>query len=214
MTVLPHAYQPTVFLLDGDPAVRQMMAALARTWEWPVEIIPSIEEFLDASNPLQPGCLVADIHSPGMSGGGFLENFRRAGMFYAIVVLSPKTDVPTAVRMMKAGAVAFLEKPLEQDALEAAVEEALRIDAEFRQRQMHLDRIRRRLKKLNDGENDVLKLLLTGKMNREIADSLTVSVRTVEVRRAKIMEKMKAPSLAELIRETVYVELSDEHRFW
>jgi FixJ family two-component response regulator len=213
MTGLPYAYQPTVFLLDGDPAVRQMMAALARGWDWPVEIIPSVEEFLDASNPLQPGCLVADIHSPGMSGGGFLENFRRGGMFYAIVALSPKTDVPTAVRMMKAGATAFLEKPVDQDTLKAAVEEALRIDADHRRRQGHLDRIRRRWKKLNDGENDVLKLILLGKMNREIADALTVSVRTVEVRRAKIMEKMKANSLAELIRETVYVELYDEQRF-
>ncbi|MCC6127033.1 MAG: response regulator transcription factor [Pirellulales bacterium] len=198
--------EPTVFLLDDDPAARQAIAAMTRSLEMPLEIVASADDFLDKFDPARPGCLVVEVHSPGIKGLELLEKLRAAGVFFAAVAVSAKADAAAAVRAMRAGAIDFLAKPLDEERLWSALQEALQRDAEYRRRQAQVERIRRRMERLNEGELAVLELMQAGKPNREIAESLKLSVRAVEVRRAKIMEKMKVSSLAELLRNVILLE--------
>jgi two-component system, LuxR family, response regulator FixJ len=210
MHSLTNARQPTVFLLDDDPAARQSLAAMTRTLEMPLTVVASVNDFLDRFDPAQPGCLVVAVQSPGTNGLDLLENLHQAGVFFAAIAVSAKADVATAVRAMRAGAIDFLEKPLDDEKLWSALQEALECDAEHRRRQAQMERIRRRMEKLTTGETEVLGLLQAGKSNRAIAAALAVSVRTVEVRRAKLLEKMKAASLAEMLRDVILLEVLDE----
>ena len=207
---MPISGEPTVFLLDDDPAMRQTLADLTRSLELPLEIFDSASVFLEQYGAMRPGCLVVETRMPGVSGLDLLERLHHDGLFCASIAVSAKADAPTIVRAMKAGAVTFLEKPVAERQLWGSLHEALECDAEYRRRQSRIDRIERRMEKLTEGESAVLSLLLAGKMNREIAAALRISVRTVEVRRAKVMEKMKASSLAEIIRDVLFVEILTE----
>jgi two-component system, LuxR family, response regulator FixJ len=209
-----HSCESTVFLIDDDAAVRQAMAEVTRSLELPLEILVSAAEYLDQFDPLRPGCLVVDVHLSGMSGLELLEKFHRDRVCVASVAVAADPDISTAVRAMRAGAVTFLKKPVAEQPLWDAIGEALARDAEFRRRQAQIERIHRRMEKLTEGETDVLKLLLAGNMNREIAETLDVSVRTVEVRRAKLMEKMKADTLPEMLRDVFFLEFSAEKKLW
>ena len=159
---MTHACEPTLFLLDDDPAVRQAMSTLSRSLQMSLEIFNSAGDFLDKFDPLQHGCLVLDVRLLGKSGLELLENLHRDGIFIATIVISADAEVPTAVRAMRAGAITFLEKPLDELQLREALQEALRRDAEYRRRQTQIDRIRRRREKLTEGEGEVLALLLAG----------------------------------------------------
>jgi FixJ family two-component response regulator len=202
--------EPTVFLIDDDPAMRQLLADLTCSLELPLEIFNSASVFLQQFDAMRPGCLVVEARMPGMSGLELLEKLYRDGLYCAAIAVSAKADTSTIVRAMKAGTVTFLEKPISERQLWDSLYEALECDAEYRRRQSRIDRIQRRMEKLTEGECEVLSLLLEGKMNREIAAAFRISVRTVEVRRAKIMEKMKASSLAEIIRDVLFVEFLTE----
>jgi two-component system, LuxR family, response regulator FixJ len=199
--------EPTVFLLDDDPAVRQAVAAMTRSLEMPLAIVASADDFFDRFDPAQPGCLVAAVQSSSPSGLELLEKLHQAGVFFAAIAVADKADAATAVRAMRAGAIDFLEKPLSEERLWSSLQETLARDAAYRQRQAQMERIRRRMEKLTDGESAVLKLIEAGKLNREIAEALGISVRTVEVRRAKLLEKMKASSLAEMLRDVILLEI-------
>jgi two-component system, LuxR family, response regulator FixJ len=202
--------EPTVFLIDDDPAMRNLLAKLTRSLELPLEIFDSASVFLDKFDPLRPGCAVVETGMPGVSGLEMLERLRRDGSFCAAVAVSAEADAATIVRAMKAGAVTFLEKPVAERQLWDSLHEALERDAEYRRRQASIDRIERRMEKLTEGESEVLTLMLAGKLNREIAAALRISVRTVEVRRAKVMKKMKAATLTEIVREVLFVEFLRE----
>jgi FixJ family two-component response regulator len=202
--------EPTVFLLDDDPAVRQSMVALTRSLELPIKVLDSANDFLDAFNPLQSGCLVFDIRLLGFHGLEFLTKLHEGDVFFAAIALTANADVPTAVHAMRAGAINCLQKPLDEPQLFLSIQEALNRDAEYRRRQSQMERTRRRIEKLTTKESDVLKLIMAGKLNREIADMLKVSLRTVEERRSKITQKMKAASLPEMIREIVLYEYFSE----
>ena len=199
--------EPTVFLIDDDPAVRQSITELTRSLKLPVEVFGSATDFLKRFGSSRPGCLVVEVRLPGMSGLELLEKLQRDGVFFAAIVVSADASAPLAVRAMKAGAITFLEKPCRGQQLWESLQEALKRDAEQRQRHNQIARIRRRMEQLSAGESEVLSLILAGKMNREIAETLNISVRTVEVRRSMVMEKMKASSLAELIRAALLVEI-------
>jgi two-component system, LuxR family, response regulator FixJ len=202
--------EPTVFLLDDDQAARQAVAAMTRAMEMPLEIAATADDFLDKFDPARPGCLVVEVHSPGIKGLELLEKLRAAGVFVAAIAVSSKADAAAAVRAMRAGAIDFLAKPLDEERLWSALQEGLQRDADYRRRRAQAERIRRRREKLNKGEHAVLDLMKAGKPNREIAETLKLSIRAVEVRRAKVMEKMKADSLAELLREVLLLEFFDE----
>ena len=189
-----------VYIVDDDPAMRQLLSVLVKTMQLHPEAFASANDFLEECTPSEPGCVLLDVRMPGMSGLELLDVMRQKGIPFPVIVLSAHSDVPTAVRAMRAGAINYLEKPCREQQLWEALQEALRCDAENRRVLARKGTLRRRLAKLTTAERKVLDRLLQGKANKDIAAELEVSVRTVEVRRAKIMEKMKADSLAELIR--------------
>jgi FixJ family two-component response regulator len=195
--------QPTVFILDDDPAVRQALTVLIRSMQLRVEAYESAEQFFDRFDRGQPGCLLLDVRMPGISGMEVLDRFRQEDIYLPAIVMSAYGDVPMVVRAMKAGALNFLEKPCRDQQLWEAIHEAIGWDAAHRHKLTVRAKVLRRLERLTPGERIVLRLLIDGRSNKSIAEELTLSVRTIEVRRAKVMKKMKAESLAELIRLTL-----------
>jgi FixJ family two-component response regulator len=194
---------PTVFIVDDDPAVRQALMALVRSMRLRAETYESAQQFLDAFDAARPGCVLLDVRMPGISGLRLLEQFNREEIPLPAIVMSAYGDVPMVVRAMKAGALNFLEKPCRDQQLWEAIQEAIKWDADHRERIALRTQVHHRLQRLTPGEHDVLALLINGNPNRTIASKLNLSVRTIEVRRAKIMDKMKAESLAELVRLTL-----------
>jgi FixJ family two-component response regulator len=195
--------ESTVFIIDDDPAVRQALTVLVRSMHLHVEAYESAQHFLDAFDAMRPGCLLLDVRMPGVSGLELLEQLGRDDVHMPAIVMSAYGDVPMVVRAMKAGALNFLEKPCRDQQLWEAIQEGLKWDAAHRQLIVLRSKMLRRLQRLTPGEHDVLRLLIEGKSNKIIATELNLSVRTIEVRRAKLMKKMKAESLAELIRLTL-----------
>jgi two-component system, LuxR family, response regulator FixJ len=195
--------EPTIFIIDDDPAVRQALTVLVRSMRLRAEAYESAQQFLDALDSTRPGCLLLDVRMPGVSGLDLLEQLTRDQVRLPAIVMSAYGDVPMVVRAMKAGALNFLEKPCRDQQLWEAIQEGLRWDAAHRQQLVLRTKMLHRLERLTSGEHDVLRLLIDGKSNKTIAAELKVSVRTIEVRRAKLMKKMKAESLAELIRLTL-----------
>jgi two-component system, LuxR family, response regulator FixJ len=203
-------YDPTVFIVDDDSGVRQSLTSLMRSMELNAETFGSAKDFLDVFDPMQSGCLLLDVRLPGMSGLELLEHINKHVVCIPAIVISAHCDVPTVVRAMRAGALNFLEKPCRDQVLRDAVQEACKWDADNRRRLVRLAKVRRRLEHLTPGEYGVLEKLLEGKSNKTIAADLSVSVRTVEVRRAKLMQKMKAHSLAELIQMTMLISFPND----
>lgn len=195
--------EPTIFIVDDDPAVRQALTVLVRSMRLHAESHESAEAFLNAFDPTRPGCLLLDVRMPGMSGLRLLEELNQDEIPLPAIVMSAYGDVPMVVRAMKAGALNFLEKPCRDQQLWEAIQEALKWDMVHRKQQSLRRRILQRLERLTPGEHEVLALLTDGESNKSIAAHLGLSVRTIEVRRAKLMKKMKADSLAKLIRLTL-----------
>jgi len=198
--------EPTILILDEDASSRQVLMARVRALRFPVEACASREEVQKVYNPSRPGCLVYHLRRPGTQGLETFMQLRRQCAELPVIVVSAERDVPIAVAAMKAGAELFLEKPCCQSALEKAITEALQIQATQRQKLLLRAKIHRRLEKLTAGEYAVLELIVLGRSNHQAAEQLELSVRTIEVRRAKIMEKMRARSFAELICMTLYAE--------
>ena len=195
--------EPTVFIIDDDPAVRQALAVLVRSMRLHTETYDSAQQFLNTFDATRPGCLLLDVRMPGISGLELLEHLGNNNVHMPTIVMSAYGDVPMVVRAMKAGALNFLEKPCRDQQLWEAIQDGLRWDAAHRQHLVQRVKIAHRLQRLTVGEQNVLRRLIEGKSNKTIAAELELSVRTIEVRRAKLMKKMKAESLAELIRLTL-----------
>jgi FixJ family two-component response regulator len=189
-----------VFIVDDDRASRRSLSALVESMRLPVETFASAADFLDAFDGSRPGCLLLDVRVPGIVGPELLDRLAEAEIAPPVIFISAAGDVATVVRVMKAGALNFLEKPCPEQQLREALDEGLRRDADNRERWARTARIRRRIAQLAPGERDVLKMLVQGESNRTTATLLGLSVRAIEVRRAKLMRKMKAESLAELVR--------------
>lgn len=195
--------EPTVFIIDDDPAVRQALTVLVRSMRLRAEAYESAQHFLAAFDATRPGCLLVDVRMPGVSGLELLEQLSGNEVRMPAIVMSAYGDVPMVVRAMKAGALNFLEKPCRDQQLWEAIQEGLRWDAVHRQHTALRAKAAHRLQRFTAGEHQVLRRLIDGKSNKMIAAELELSVRTIEVRRAKLMKKMKAESLAELIRLTL-----------
>ena len=195
--------EPTVFIIDDDPAVRHALSVLVGSMQLQAESYGLAKDFLDLCDKSKPGCVLLDVRMPEMSGLELLRQMRDDNVHLPVILISAHGDVPMVVQAMKAGALNFLEKPCRDQELWEAIQEALKWDAENRRRIIQTAKIRRRLERLTQGEHDVLIALINGKSNKAIAAELGLSVRTIEVRRAKVMQKMKAHSLAELVRATL-----------
>ncbi len=191
---------PTVFIVDDDPAVRESMGLLLTTAGLRSCGFPSARDFLAAYERAVPGCLVLDVRMPGMSGIELQQEMERRGAALPIIFLTAYADVPTAVGAVRAGAVDFLEKPVDGVRLLKRVRYALGIDARSRARRSEADKAREILDRLTPRESEVLELVVAGHTNKAIAKVMAISRRTVETHRARIMGKTDAASLPDLIR--------------
>ncbi len=196
----------TVFIVDGDLKARQSLTSLVRSLKLESEAFSSAKEFLNCFDPMQSGCLLLHLCMPGLIGLELLQSINNQHLCLPAIVISEHGDVPTVVRAMRAGAFNFLQKPFRDRQLWDAIQEAFMWNAANRRQLAPLLKVHRRLENLSPGEFAVLERLLEGKSNKAMAADLNISVRTVEVRRSKVMSKMKAGSLAELIRMKMSID--------
>lgn len=192
--------EPTVFVVDDDRAVRESLRWLVESVGLAVRTYGSAQDFLDAYDPRHPGCLVLDVRMPGASGIELQEQLRETGFDIPIIVITGHADVATAVRAMKAGAVDFIEKPFSDQLLLDHIHRSIEQDLERRAEREHSLEIVNRRESLTPRQRRVMDLVVNGLSNRMMAQDLGISLKTVEAHRAKVMEKMKAHSVAELVK--------------
>lgn len=199
----------TVFVVDDDQAMRNSLKWLIESVGMQVESHASADEFLAQYQPGRAGCLVLDVRMPGMSGLDLQEHLVERNIQIPVVIITGHGDVPMAVRAMKSGAVDFIEKPFNDEVLLDAIRRA--IAREEHQRSHHSEnlQIQERLSHLTPREYEVMQMVTEGRSNKEIANTLGVSAKTIEAHRARVMEKMQAGSLAELVRMVLAVDGHD-----
>lgn len=195
--------QPTVFLVDDDPFYRQSLRMLLEEEGLLVEDFDSAAEFLKAYGAQRHGCLVLDVRMPEMSGIELQMYLAERNIHLPIIFLTGHGDVSMSVDAMKAGAVDFIEKPADSAMLLNSIREAIACDAQIRANKDERIKLLRRIRGLTRREREVMKLVVSGKANKEIASILNVSPRTVEVHRSRVMQKMGADSVPELISMAV-----------
>jgi two-component system response regulator FixJ len=200
-----NSVRPTIFIVDDDSAVRDALKLLLRSVGQAVETFGAGQEFLDAYNDDRAGCLVLDIRMPGMSGLELQQKLNEKHAILPIIFITGHGDVPMAVEAMQAGAVDFIQKPFRDQDLIDRINQALEKDHNNRAALGERNDIRRRLETLTPREREVLDLVVHGKANKVIAGDLKLSQRTVEIHRARVMEKMQASSLAHLVRMVLEV---------
>jgi FixJ family two-component response regulator len=190
----------TVHVVDDDDAVRSSLRLLLKSVGLPTVAHASAHEFLAAWDTDQPGCLVLDVRMPGMSGIELQAELNQRGAIIPVVFISGHGDIPMAVEAIQHGAFDFLQKPFRDQDLIDRVQRALASDADHRQLLQQRETLRQRYDSLTPREQEVLQLVTQGKANKVMAGDLGVSQRTVEIHRARVMEKMGAQSLAQLVR--------------
>lgn len=200
--------QGTVFIVDDDPGVRNAMQLLLRSVGRSAELFASAEDFLAEYDRNRAGCLVLDIRMPGLGGLELQERLLAKGSPIPVIFITGHADVPMAVEAMQKGAFDFIEKPVRDQELLERISEALSVDRRQRSRQESLSDIEARLSKLTKREREVMELVVAGKANKVVAWELGTSQRTVEIHRARVMDKMQARSLAELVRMRLQLEES------
>jgi RNA polymerase sigma factor (sigma-70 family) len=195
----------TVFVVDDDQAMRNSLKWLIESVGVQVESFASADEFLRHYQAGRPGCLVADVRMPGMSGLDLQDYLVEHGIRIPVVIITGHGDVPMAVRAMKSGAVDFIEKPFNDEALLDAIRRAVAFEEQQRSYESEHHQVQQRLASLTPREHEVMDMVTEGKSNKEIANTLGVSAKTIEAHRARVMEKMHAGSLAELVRMALTV---------
>lgn len=202
--------QATVFVVDDDNAMRSSLKWLIESVGLGVESFASADEFLDSYYPGRAGCLLLDVRMPGMSGLELQEYLNAHDIRIPVIIITGHGDVHMAVRAMKSGAVDFIEKPFNDELLLDAIRNALMLDERRRGHRAERAELAARLEQLTPREHEVMEMVADGRSNKEIANALGVSAKTVEAHRARVMEKMEARSLAELVRMVLTANLADE----
>jgi two-component system response regulator FixJ len=201
--------KPVVAIIDDDELLIKLLSTVLTTAGFAVQSHTAPQSFLKGYDASQPGCLVSDIQMPGMTGLQLQQHLNMLGAVSPVIFLTGNADVSMAVEAMRQGAFDFLEKPISNQALVDSVRRAIDFDAGNRQRLAQLGRIRARFDSLTRREHDVYRLLAEGLANKQIAAELNIAGRTVELYRARLMEKMDVRSLAQLLR--VKMELEKRH---
>jgi two-component system response regulator FixJ len=191
-----------VFVVDDDALIRRSLEATLSLAGFKVVQFASAQQFLTQVAPRQSGCVLVDIRMPGMDGLTFQEELSRRQASLSVIIITGHADVSLAVRAMKGGALDVLEKPFSTERLIAQVKAALAISTDKASEASIREKLSQKLQMLSDRERDVLKLVVKGHSNRAIAGMLAISPRTVDIHRARVMEKLNAQSLAELVRMT------------
>lgn len=195
-----------VFVVEDDPLVQRAIARLLRTAGHRVETFDTVGAFLRRRVPAEPACVVLDLHLPDGNGLEVLERLAERDLPIAAVVLTAHGDVPTTVRAMRTGALELHEKPVDNDRLLEVVEEGLSRSADLRRRQRRRRRLSGRLGSLSPRQRQVFELVVVGRANKEIAARLGISEKTVKAHRGEVMRRMKADSLADLVRISTEME--------
>jgi FixJ family two-component response regulator len=197
-----------VFTVDDDPLVRDSVADLLDSAGFTVRTFESATEFLRTARPDLPACLILDVELPGLSGLDLQAELTKSGVDMPIIFLTGRGDIPMSVRAMKAGAVEFLTKPVRRPEFLDAVNEALQRDRENRERKAEIAELEKRLRTLTPREHEVLALVVTGLLNKQIAGDLGTTELTIKVHRGRVMRKMGAGSLADLVRMAGKLKIS------
>jgi FixJ family two-component response regulator len=188
------------FVIDDDPSMRRSLDTLLRSVGLDVHLFSSAQEFMRAERPDVPGCLVLDVRLPGMSGLAFQQELVKAGVALPVIFLTGYGDVPMTARAMKAGAAEFLTKPFDEQVLLDAVHSAIERDRARRRDAASLAELKARYRALTEREREVMTLVVAGRVNKQIAAELGLSLVTVKVHRGQVMRKMLAKSVPELVR--------------
>jgi len=201
----------TVVIVDDDPAVLTGLSRLLRSCGLSVAAFDSPQKFLDQHDPHAPGCLVLDVSMPDLNGLALQEALAKIGSMIPIIFLTGHGSVPDSVQAMKRGALDFLVKPVNEGDLLAAIYTAIEKDRTARQARAEIDEIQGRLKTLTPREREVLNHVVSGHLNKQIAFDLGTVEKTIKVHRARVMEKMKVQSLAELVVLSERIKQAPKH---
>jgi FixJ family two-component response regulator len=193
----PHSL---IFIVDDDASVREAVSNLLESVGFRTQVFPSTEQFQSAARPEVPSCLLLDVRLPGVSGLEFQQMLAQAGISIPIIFITAHGDVPMTSRAMKGGAIDFLMKPFQKEDLLEAIHRGLERDRRRREEQAELSRLQSRFDELTAREGEVLELVGAGLTNKEAAAKLGISEVTIKMHRGQVMRKMKAASLAELVR--------------
>lgn len=195
----------TVYVVDDDPSMRDSLRWLIESVGLRVDAFPNADAFLEQFHNDTPGCLVLDVRMPGTSGMELLDMLKNRGVHMPIIIISGHGDVPMAVQALKRGAMDFLEKPFRDQELLEQVSRAIEMDQNQRKRQASVSGIRARLEKLTPREREVMVMVVGGYANKQVANRLGLSEKTIEVHRSRVMGKMQAKTLPCLVKMAIAV---------
>ena len=212
MRQLPEPEAVIIAIVDDDPSVRKGLQRLIRSAGWRAETFASAQEFLARSRAESPNCVLLDLQLPGVSGLDLQKRMAEVGLETPIVFLTGHGNIPASVQAMKAGAVQFLTKPVDEQELLQAIEEAVERDRRTRQQQVEMSELRDRYESLTVREQEVMQQVISGMLNKQIAAELNITEDTVKFHRGHIMRKMRADSLADLVRMAKNLAIPSDKR--